>query len=464
MTRKGGRLRIISFALLAALIVAPVSAQDAPAEEPDFLGGFDLGLGVGATAFTDVVDGELVTTTYQKVAVSPDINVGKFGLGLDLTFHMNFSGGPTGDKYLRTEDWVPPIFADDTATFGQKLGALLELYLGKFRYISWGARGEPLYIKFGSIDDLTLGNGFIVGNYSNMLFLPEQRILGLALGLDGALFEFPLLGLEALTGNLARFDVFGTRLYVRPLVFTEIPVLKNLSVGATLALDRDPYLHGDADGDDATTLVASPVIGLGVDVQQPIVSVPLASLALFADWGFLTTTPEAGLAAAGTGAMFGLGGKLFGFLTYGAQLRLMGPRFIPVYMDGTYDLARAEKYRLLTAPEDEAAPFFAGWVASIGTSFLEDQIVFRITADGPFSSPVLDDLGVAVVDNELNWPRIKGLIKVEGDFLAGFSFLASYDKKNITTLADFISAENAVIQARINYQTGPAVISFVYNL
>jgi len=46
----------------------------------------------------------------------------------------------------------------------------------------------------------------------------------------------------------------------------------------------------------------------------------------------------------------------------------------------------------------------------------------------------------------------------------GLSFDFSYDKKGIKEWASLISAENALIQARLNYMTGPAVISFVYKI
>ncbi len=47
-------------------------------------------------------------------------------------------------------------------------------------------------------------------------------------------------------GNVARFDVLGARLYARPLAGTEIPLLKDLQVGATFAMDTNPGLHDPA--------------------------------------------------------------------------------------------------------------------------------------------------------------------------------------------------------------------------
>jgi hypothetical protein len=159
--------------------------------------------------------------TYQKLTVSPDIAFGKFGIGLELTLHYTFTD-EAGVDPIRTEgDWIPDPALDQN---------YLDVYLPKFMYIRYGFKGDPLYAKLGSIEDGTLGNGFIMNNYDNTLFLPGQRIFGLAFDLDGALFNFPYLGLETFVGNVARFDVIGARLYARPLAGTEIPLLKNLQV------------------------------------------------------------------------------------------------------------------------------------------------------------------------------------------------------------------------------------------
>lgn len=121
---------------------------------------FNLDLGLGVQTFNEG-DEEV---TYQTLSLMPDIGLGKFGLGLDLT--LNYIMG-SEDQFLiiRSADWVP----------GEELD-FLPLYLPKLRYVRWGVKGDPLYVKLGSIDDATLGTGFIMGNYSNTLFVPEQRI------------------------------------------------------------------------------------------------------------------------------------------------------------------------------------------------------------------------------------------------------------------------------------------------
>lgn len=434
--------RSVAAILAAAALAAGLWAQEAAS--PGLA--FELGIGT-ATLPTDPRDPISETNpqlTFQKLALMPELSFGKFGVGLDLTVHFNLRLG-TGSEGIEfyEPDWNP-----------EKAGkSFLELYLPKIAFVRWGTKGEPLFAKLGSFNDGTLGNGFIMGNYANVRFLPETRIFGAALDLDGSLFAFPWIGIETFVGNLARFDVAGSRLFVRPLAGTELPILKDMQVGATAAVDREPLLY---DGNDSTT--GDPVAVFGADVRVPIIATQAASLAAFSDLAF----QEKGR----WGSMVGAGGRVLSVLTYGAQIRLLGPGFVPVYFDGGYDLFRAAKYAALKT--EPAGDPFAGWLASLGTSLMNDAIVLNVALDGPFkAAPAAGTIA--------DYPHLRAAFVVADGFLMGFSFDALYEKFYLGAPAsvakgtgdfwrDLVSAENAAIGAKINYKTGPAVISLLYNL
>ena len=353
-------------------------------------GGFDFGLGItlGAQsfpnpAFTGSTD-EPESITYQSVGLTPDLAIGNFGLGLDLTLNYRFTGGDGNSFEVRAQDWVP----DANTTF-------LELYLPKLRYVRWGMKGDPLFVMLGSIENGTLGNGFIMGNYSNTQFLPERRIFGMSLDLDGSLFNFPYVGLETFTGNLAAFDVFGGRLYARPLVGTSIPIVRNLQIGATAVIDRDPFYFAEKDlGDNADLIIPTllpagvtrdeaSVLVYGADFRLPILDSSVISLAGFGDFV---------MEQSNMGGMLGAGGRLFGIMTYGAQLRFLGANFIPVYFNGAYDLFRPYQYAVYAGVPGFATDPYTGWFASAGFSLLEDQLVFSANVDGPFTQADPEDL------------------------------------------------------------------------
>ncbi|MBN1834947.1 MAG: hypothetical protein JW820_03790 [Spirochaetales bacterium] len=432
--------------ILIVLVAALGLATGAYAQEE---GGLDFGLSLGLGANSFIENG--TTVTYQSLSLSPDLAVGKFGIGLDVTLNYTTTGDPLGpppadgfEFYVRREDWVPA--GDQT---------FLDVYLPKIKYVRWGFKGDPLYIKLGSIDDGTLGNGFIMGGYDNTLFLPDLRIFGLAFDLDGALFNFPYLGLETFVGNLARFDVMGFRTYVRPLAGTEIPVIRNLQVGGSAALDLKPGLHSEAAGADS----AEAVVLYGGDLRLPILATPVVSLVTYADVARLHNNES-------WGGAVGLGGRLFGFLTYGAQARLHEASFVPSYFDFAYDLFRYEedppgtptgRYAVATGPRDSS--FVAGYLGTLGFSLFADLLAFKATVQGPFMKPDPTDPG-----NPLNDPHLTMVLVLAEGLVPNVSFEALWDKSSIQSWGDLVSPVDAVIQGRLNYSIGAAVLSLLYQV
>ena len=386
---------------------------------------FGFGLEIGAEVFNEIDDnGESVPVAYQMVILKPELVFGKFGIGLYVPFHYRF----LDDGFdFRDEDWV----LQDGETIADK-------YLPMFQYIRYGTKGEPLYAKLGSIEDGTLGNGFIMGNYANTRFLPDKRIFGASLDLDGSLFSFPYVGVETFVGNLAAFDVFGARLYGRPILFLNAPVIKNLEIGATYATDRLPDYNYDFILEEPGAVSMT-----GFDFQQPLLSNPVLDLSLFGDFVFQGST---------TGSMVGTGGRLLKILPWTMQVRFIGDDFQPVYFDGSYDLFRESKYYIYDGLADIKG--YTGWFASAGLSVLSDLIVFNMGMEGSLSEP----------ETDLQYPHLTATFAVKEGLLPGFFFDASYDKRMIKDFDDLVSPENAVIGARLNYRAGSAVITLAYNL
>lgn len=429
-------MRPITIACLVTILACsvPIFAQDTVQPEG---AEFGLGLGLGVHTFPD--ESQQVSA-YQFLSLTPDISFGKIGFGLDLTLHYRFTGSGVNIE-VRQEDW-----------YRETVLETVSLYLSKIRYARYGQKGEPLYLKLGSIDDAVLGNGFLVSGYANTQFLPDTRLFGMSFDLDGALFGFPFGGIETFVGDLSAFDLLAARLYVRPLVTTGIPVLEALEIGASIAADRAPFRFtptGAGEENDA-------VVMYGADFMLPVLTAPAVSLAAFGDAAF-----QHGAA----GGMLGFGGRLLGFLSYGAQLRLLGENFVPAYFDAAYDLYRAEKYAIYS--NDVAYPGHFGWLASMGFTAFEDNLAFTVSVDGPFGTPAGSsgtfagaDLDPSSIDN----PHLRGVFFLKEGLVPGFSFSVGYDKRAIASFGDLFSAENAVIFARLNLSNGPAVITLTYDL
>lgn len=443
-------MRKIIAAALLALVAMGAFAQsgeggEAAANPFAFKAGINLGTDVLLTG-PDDLDGNPTSEAWTRLGFQPDLSFGKFGIGIDLSLRFKLYPSPGEAIEVYPGDWVPDYEGNGRNVF--------DVYLPKLLYLRYGLKGEdPLYAKLGSISDLTLGNGFIMGSYSNMRFMPETRIFGLDLGLDGSLFSFPYVGLELATGNLARFDVLGARLFVRPLVGTEIPILKNAQVGLTVVADRDPYLYTEDPVSLGLVASADPIAVFGADITVPILGGKLFPLAAFADVAFEPNSSA--------GAMIGAGGRLVGVILYGAQLRLLQEGFIPAYFDGNYDLYRAFKYDYLET--SSGGDFFAGWYASLGTSFLEDKILFLASLDGPFKAIPSNPLTAGQGD----YPHAKAVARLGEGLLGGFFFDASYEKYKIGSKASFfedlVDPTDAVVGMAINYKTGASVLTMQYD-
>jgi len=423
LRRSAVALLLIGFAAGSAL------AQTAPAPGQNPSLGFGMSLGIGVQTFN-----EPQPVTYQSLSLFPDLSFGKLGVGLAITVNYNFSG-PGNSLYLRQADWVPTSFQN-----------FLQIYLAKINYIRWGLKGDPLFLKLGSFDDVTLGDGFIVGGYTNMYFLPQDRHFGLEADVDGALFSFPYVGTETFAGNLALMDVLGGRFYIRPLAGTDAAVLKDMQVGATLAVDTASVNPLQSSTEPAAVAPGSPVYAYGGDIRFPLFAIKdTASMIAFTD--------VAAIQSQTIGGAVGVSGRLVSIFTYGAQLRLMQASFIPDYFGPLYDVSR-QTYASYVSSGVTGSTF--GYLVSLGTSLLGDKLVFTVTMDGPFSTTAT----LASLQN----PELRAVLSVAEGVVPGFFFSFSYDKQSITSLGDLISRQNGSIAAQVSFKSGPAVISFVYQL
>jgi hypothetical protein len=440
MTRKEdsmNRCRILGAIVLLLLCSFLVHGESKEGSGAGF--SFGLGLGIGVQNFPNPkytgVGTEPEFITYQSLALNPEFGWGKFALGLSLNLNYRFTGGSSGNEFeVRKEDWVAGSFKE-----------FLETYLPKISYIRYGVKGDPLYVKMGTIEDATLGNGFIVGNYSNALYLPETRVFGLSFDLDGSILQAPYIGIETFVSNLAAFDLVAARLYTRPWVGSAVPLLQGLQIGATVATDQDPAYFAKKDSNYPVALLPpsdASVLIYGLDFRLPLLTGDLFTLSLLGD----------GVAQKeGWGAMLGTGGRMVRFITYGAQVRYLQDQFIPTYFGASYDLFRPLQYRIYDGTVEKKGGM--GWFASLGFSILQDKLSFTTNAEGPFKE---------IEGHYFTW---RAMFVLKEGIVPGFSFDAQYEKQNMDDFKDFQRfKEDALIRARINYRTGPAVISLVYNL
>jgi hypothetical protein len=396
---------------------------------------FSLSLLFGYSSFGEDEAGEPLS--YQKLGIFPEFSYGILGVALEFYLHFRFV---EGELQVREEDWLPS---------GNK--NFLDIVLSKIRYVRLAHKGDPLYLKLGSIDNNTLGNGYLMGNYSNTLFLPEKRIFGLNFDLDGRLFNFPFLGVETVVANLAALDVEGARIFIRPLSFLDTPVINMIELGTTFIIDRDPFKYVDriytaslGFSEDKEYLLTA----FGIDSKLPLLTENPFTLSLFGDVAWLDDFEV-------MGGMVGLGGKIIDLFTYVAQVRINGRNFIPVYFDFTYDLSRADKYSLLKSGDIDP---YLGWFAGLGIEIAK-MLFFQVSLEGPFTEVAAD---------YIKYPHLRAMLTLGMGVIPGLSINMIYDKamlgKRDGFFADLFNPEDALTLLKINYALGPALITLFYEL
>ena len=137
--------------IIPLLLVFSLFAQGADNSETSEKSGTTGSIG------TVTINGEV----YNQLSLRPEIPIGKLGLGLDVYLYFN-------DKGMYWESWD---FASG--------GAAYRTIIDKIYYLRWGQPGENLYFKAGALPSVTLGQGILVNNYSNIMEYPQVRQIGL---------------------------------------------------------------------------------------------------------------------------------------------------------------------------------------------------------------------------------------------------------------------------------------------
>ena len=165
-----------------------------------------MGLGIGSA----VIDGEL----YNQLAFRPEINLGKIGIGLDLIFYLNNQGK------FKLDEW--DIKNDPNLLFD------------KILYIKYGKKIDPFWFKYGSIENMTLGYGGLIYNYSNMMEFPSIRRVGANTG-----FTIGALSGEIFLSNIKDVSRGGTvnGLRISYTLSNNFP----LSIGFNYVLDGNMF-------------------------------------------------------------------------------------------------------------------------------------------------------------------------------------------------------------------------------
>lgn len=148
--------------LTGALLAVAVAAFGDNAPSASLTPGVDVILGV--RSFPQEPN---TSTTFQTLTLRPHVSWDQWYVQLDIPLNYQIVDSGGFALQLREADWVPR---------GKQ--TYLDVYLPRIATVQYGAPGEDVFLHLGSIEDVTLGNGFIVDQYTNRLFAPYQSQTG----------------------------------------------------------------------------------------------------------------------------------------------------------------------------------------------------------------------------------------------------------------------------------------------
>jgi hypothetical protein len=334
------------------------------------------------------IDGEL----FYSINFNPELSFANFGVGLDLKLDIDSKGN------LRKENFND--FSD---------------YLSLIRYLRYGLKNDPVYIKFGALDYYTLGHGSIMYLYNNS---PTYDVRKIGLVFDA---DFGPFGFESIYSKFAEAGVVGMRGYVRPLQLSDagsIPILGNLEVGATYASDfheKAGIVNASYDNTQRKLSVVKDegaISIFGFDVGLPIIQGSMVNLTLYADYANISGFGS----GTATGAIFNF--NPLGLISGSIKLerRFNGDNYIPSYFNSLYEI---ERFSVDTAH---------------GTFFSKAQL---LSDSANFGNGFYGELGINVL----------GLFHI----LGSYQRLDDYPTSGILHIGTEIAPESMPFLARVGY-------------
>ena len=308
-------------------------ADDAPAEpsEPGPFDEFFEGLGdlLAFEVGSITIDG----TTYAKAVVQPEFELGDFRMGLYLPviYQDNLFDPTSWYKPAGNNEWS---FGTDQTDLGPILLDIVSDLFLKIKYIQYGDNGDSFYLKFGNLDNMTIGHGILMYNFANNNEFPAVRKVGLNTGM-----RFENFGFEAVVDDAADPSIFGGRLVYIPFG-SGFPLGFGLS--AITDINPDSELETTPELFDTVVLNGAFDIGLPLDMLGLTLFADIAALTMYdaAGWHletvYNTAEPDILKALNNFGISTGVYGDLFDFLDYRLEYRLNKGLFRPAFYGSSY--------------------------------------------------------------------------------------------------------------------------------
>lgn len=373
------------------------------------------------------IDGKL----YYTLHLTPEIAIKNWGVGLDLQLDFDQQGKFRKENYNEFSD-----------------------YLSIIRYVRYGLKNDPVFVKVGALDYYTLGHGTIIDYYNNSPTFDARKI-GMVTDID-----FGKFGFESVYSNFLQAGLVGIRGYFRPFQLTlqaDLPIIGGLEIGATYASDFNSKAGIINGYYDKTKKVFVPTNDngsmniIGLDVGLPLLKASMLNVTLYTDYSKIINFGS-GIA---TGLKFDINaiGAVQGLVKL--ERRFNRDQYLPSYFNSLYEI---ERFQVDTANGTFTSK--AARLASVtdpGNGYYGElglNVVGLFFVAGSYQRLDKDpNSGILHIGTEIN-PE-------NGSFVAR----AGYDKINIRGESDLFKLDDrSYLFTELGYKATPyLLVSIVYN-
>jgi len=232
---------------------------------------------------------------------------------------------PTDEKVLREEDW------DEVSDYFKVL-----------RFVEYGKRKEPIYLRVGELSGVVIGHGTIMNGYYNTIDIDHYQ-MGFNSNLNSRYG-----GVELMLDNFVDPEILGYRGYIHPWRFiAPSSFWTRYSIGTSLVLDIDAPVAFEiedpvegtlrVDGQNNLVVAKSQTTGVvGLDHELLLVQTELVDFIPYLD----TNYHFEGSLGYHLGALINLRPLEELSLYSRAELRLLGNNYLPDYFGSLYEIER----------------------------------------------------------------------------------------------------------------------------
>lgn len=361
---------------------------------------------------------------YHGMMIIPEFSIKKW-ITLKLFLPIFYDGQSKiydMKKWGNYEEW----------NFGGTKDKLHDLLL-KIHTVQLLEKGDVFYLKLGTLDQVTLGNGFMFNQFNPSPFFPVERNLGLEMG-----FDMGFSAMDFFVNDIYNPEVVGTRFFFRP--FYALPVLGKFQIGLQLGIDLNPLENA----------LSNPAFFyLALDFTFPLASFDFFTLILFADiakqgvyyndWNSRPTSWAKGMDFLNfhVNGNYAVNGGVRGNITKYAHFDLryyyLHSGFVPDFFDSYYMVRKKDRILKVLTPNLDDEHVIK---AMLGVSL--DFLIFQ----GGYTYSVIGD----TTDN-----RLFLSLTTKRGALWRIYFKALYEKQNLKEIFSSKYKKDALLDLQIGY-------------